>query len=391
MINTIPIETEFRQQLIQLIQFFQFSQWHAYGEAEAECAMLQRLGIVDLVLTGDSDVFLFGAQCVMRRWPSKPYEPVACFDQTWITDKTGLDRSDLILIALLRGSDYDTKGTRGIGTLVAAQLAHCHFHRSLMDDIQLTGREVPLDNERVQHMYDDLTYELQHNRTQNLSRKHAGVVLDPKFPDFSIVIDFIHPLTNIGRKASIPKATRLADNLNQPQEPQWTELARFCQHAFHWPANYLLKRFSSVLFPAYMINTLRRLAASQASVQRPVRLDDYYRDKARQVRQNIIVQVTAQKYLQETQEHVCRVEWDMSCWTEFLQLLKIKLDSTAYIEQFDNSEPEAHLFDQVKRQWIPLNPIRSLYPHLLSDKKNKKEELFSTSTVFIVPKRRQPL
>ncbi|KAI8389417.1 hypothetical protein BD560DRAFT_320262 [Blakeslea trispora] len=356
--------------------------------------MLQRLGFVDLVLTGDSDAFLFGAQCLMRRWPAKPYEPVACFDQTWITDKTGLDRSDLILIALLRGSDYDTKGTRGIGTLVAAQLARCHFHRQLMDDIQLTGRDVPLDQERVQHMYDDLTYELQHNNTHNLSRKHKGVVLDPNFPDFSIVMDFIHPLTNISRQASIPKATRLANNLNQQQEPQWSDLAKFCQHAFHWPANYTLKRFSSVLFPAYMRQKLRRLAAAQPSIQRPVRLDDYYRDRAHQYKNSIVVQVTAQKYLQEEQEHVCRVEWDVACWNEFVDLLKKDLDYNAYLENLiaEDEVEVGQLFDQVKRQWVSLNLIRSLYPHLLSayDNKKGKKDPISASTVFIVPKRRQP-
>ena len=39
----------------------------APGEAEAELAYLNRIQAVDLVLTSDSDVFLFGATHVMRR------------------------------------------------------------------------------------------------------------------------------------------------------------------------------------------------------------------------------------------------------------------------------------------------------------------------------------
>ena len=41
--------------------------YQAPGEAEAELAYLNRILAIDLVLTSDSDVFLFGATHVMRR------------------------------------------------------------------------------------------------------------------------------------------------------------------------------------------------------------------------------------------------------------------------------------------------------------------------------------
>ncbi|KAH9209001.1 PIN domain-like protein, partial [Leptodontidium sp. 2 PMI_412] len=41
--------------------------WHkAPAEAEAECATLQKLGIVDCVWTEDADAFVFGAHTVLR-------------------------------------------------------------------------------------------------------------------------------------------------------------------------------------------------------------------------------------------------------------------------------------------------------------------------------------
>lgn len=38
----------------------------APGEAEAELASLSNLGLLDVVMTDDSDVFVFGARCVIR-------------------------------------------------------------------------------------------------------------------------------------------------------------------------------------------------------------------------------------------------------------------------------------------------------------------------------------
>jgi Holliday junction resolvase YEN1 len=44
---------------------FQIQQ--APGEAEAELAQLNKAGIIDIVLSDDSDVLLFGATHIMRK------------------------------------------------------------------------------------------------------------------------------------------------------------------------------------------------------------------------------------------------------------------------------------------------------------------------------------
>ncbi|KAL7312606.1 hypothetical protein PS15m_008355 [Mucor circinelloides] len=441
-INTKPLETTFRSNLIAMIKFFRFSLWDAYGEAEAECALLQRLGFVDAVYTGDSDVFLFGARRVIRQWPAKRYEPVSVYDITWICDSTTLDRSDLILIALLHGSDYDTKGTKGIGINVAAQLAKCHFHRALFDDIQVAGR-ASLDDERVQHLFDDLTYELQHNSTRNMLKKHTGVTLDPKFPDFSIVIDFIHPLTNIeSDDPLILKAARqLKENLDTFHEPDWQNLANFAQHTFKWPAEYVLKRFTSLLFPAFMANRMRRRTAvtrsltisSQSSQQsdtssQQTSLRDYFRPSQRSgSNQNVekaseIVRLTAVRVMPEGDLKQYRVEWDKGCWEHFMTLVKSRLDYEAYntpentmvlsqrIDEDVDDPPEEEeqegtnsqkgackrpLFDLVKRQWVDADDVHYKYASLALEFQGKKRKSSAkiggqtklTSFLILPPKR----
>ncbi|KAG0951017.1 hypothetical protein G6F57_001705 [Rhizopus arrhizus] len=387
LINTMPLDTTFRTNLLDLIRLFNFSSWEAYGEAEAECAMLQRLGFVDLIMTCDSDVFLFGARRVIRQWPTKRNEPVECYDLTWITDATGLDRSDLILIALLKGSDYDVQGTQGIGIQVAVGLAKYHYHRELFDDILSIDRRHALDEQKVQHLYDNLTYELHHNTRGYIQKKYTNIQLDPKFPNFFIVNDFIHPITHIQSASYIPKAQELQLNLNYYHEPDWEQLAPFIQHTFKWPIDYVLKRFTLLAFPGYMINTLRRqrpgykkphmlkntkLSSSQKAKYQ-TSLDNYYKltSKARTLSRNVIIErITANKIINDTIK-LYRVEWDQVHLKGFYNKIELKLDRKAYKDiklHEDEDEDEEYQRDNVwhtvKRQWVDATLIHNVYPSL---------------------------
>ncbi|PVH17600.1 uncharacterized protein CXQ87_000491 [Candidozyma duobushaemuli] len=109
----------------------------APGEAEAECAWLQRLGVVDYVISDDSDTLVFGATKMIRQFNRVKYmndedKPVLSNTDYYvtpvrmekITEVTGLDRNRLVLIAILRGGDYST-GAEGIGMTRAKEIALC--------------------------------------------------------------------------------------------------------------------------------------------------------------------------------------------------------------------------------------------------------------------------
>lgn len=57
---------EMRDDVIALLNVFELPYMIAPYEAEAQCAVLEQLGIVDGVVTEDSDAFLFGAKTVYR-------------------------------------------------------------------------------------------------------------------------------------------------------------------------------------------------------------------------------------------------------------------------------------------------------------------------------------
>lgn len=109
----------------------------APAEAEAECAWLQKLGVVDYVVSDDSDTLVFGATAVLRMFNRVKYfdeenNPVLSSTDYYvtpiymkhITQRTNLTRDRLVLIAILRGGDYST-GSDSIGITRAKEIALC--------------------------------------------------------------------------------------------------------------------------------------------------------------------------------------------------------------------------------------------------------------------------
>lgn len=89
-------------------------------EAEAQCAQLYSMGMVDGIITDDSDCFLFGGSRIYKNmFNQKQY--VECYIAEDIEHKCGLDRDKLIELALLLGSDY-TEGIKGIGPVLAMEI-----------------------------------------------------------------------------------------------------------------------------------------------------------------------------------------------------------------------------------------------------------------------------
>lgn len=91
-------------------------------EAEAQCAALEVLGLVDGVISDDSDCFLFGARAVYKNmFDERKY--VEAYMTADVEVELGLARKDLVSMALLLGSDY-TEGVRGVGIVNATEIIH---------------------------------------------------------------------------------------------------------------------------------------------------------------------------------------------------------------------------------------------------------------------------
>ncbi|KPM04734.1 XP-G DNA excision repair-like protein [Sarcoptes scabiei] len=104
----------------ELLRLFGVPWIVAPAEAEAQCAILEELGICEGVITDDSDIFLFGGKNVYKNFfVNTKY--ILNFKIEDLKKFYGLDRTKFICLAMLCGSDY-TLGVDGVGPVTALEI-----------------------------------------------------------------------------------------------------------------------------------------------------------------------------------------------------------------------------------------------------------------------------
>lgn len=104
----------------QLLTLFGLPYITAPMEAEAQCAELVHLGLVDGIVTDDSDCFLFGGTRIYKNMFNQA-KYVECYLANDLEKEFDLDRNKLIRFAHLLGSDY-TEGIPGVGPVTALEI-----------------------------------------------------------------------------------------------------------------------------------------------------------------------------------------------------------------------------------------------------------------------------
>ena len=177
----------------KLIRHFSFPHHTAPGEAEAECALLQKKGIVDMVMSQDGDAIMFGSGVTLRDWSkegtkgNKTPTHVNVLDLPRLKERSRLDPEGMILVALLSGGDYDQNGVAGFGAGLACEAARAGFGADLLHLIRQD------DESGLNKWRERLQYELESNESGYFRKKHKTVRIPDSFPDRSIVNYYINP------------------------------------------------------------------------------------------------------------------------------------------------------------------------------------------------------
>lgn len=118
--GTLTVTTRIVEEAKELLTLFGVPFIDAFGEAEAQCALLERLKFTEGTITDDSDIWLFGAQNVYRNLFSDD-KYVMQYKFSEILYHLRLTRENLVCFAMLVGSDY-TDGIMNVGPVTALEI-----------------------------------------------------------------------------------------------------------------------------------------------------------------------------------------------------------------------------------------------------------------------------
>ena len=244
----------------QMLKLFGFPFLIAPGEAEAECANLQKEGIVDAVLSEDVDTLMFGCNKSMRNWTGEgtrrkktPTHVSVYSAESTQRGKSGLDREGMVLIALMSGGDYIPAGIPGCGIKIACEAARAGFGKGLCS----LSKE---DTVGIRQWKERLQYELRTNESGFFRIKHKALQVPESFPDAAVLGYYTHPVVSSPEKVLQLKGSILWDGIVDIQG-----MRVFVANAFQWQKMSGAKKFIRGLAPALLTHTLRRIGDESAS------------------------------------------------------------------------------------------------------------------------------
>lgn len=251
--NAAHASAYFMQDTKELLTLFGFPIHMAPGEAEAECALLQSIGVVDAVLSEDVDTLMFGCTMHLRNWSSistkrKTATHVNLYRTGKVRAEYGLDSHGMILVALMSGGDYLPEGIQGCGIKIACEAARAGFGAELC--------KITDDDEKALCEWRDwLGHELETNEGGHFKRTHKALKVLPNFPDKTVLKYYTHPVTS-----SMEELKEVSRQIDWDREINVAQLRLFVAMMFEWVNLVGAMKFIRGLAPALLVRKLRERA-----------------------------------------------------------------------------------------------------------------------------------
>ena len=224
----------------------------APGEAEAECALLQKEGVVDAVLSEDVDTLMFGCTKLLRNWNGdasrKGTTPthVDMYDAHRIKTEKSMDREGIVLAALMSGGDYMPEGIPSCGIKTACEAARGGFG----SDLSSISKG---DKDGLREWRERLEHELQSNESGFFRTRHKALKVPESFPDTSVLYYYSKPVVS-----APDQVERYRRNIQWNAGMDVQSLRNFVVEAFEWRYKIGARHFVRGLAPS-------RLAAQMGS------------------------------------------------------------------------------------------------------------------------------
>jgi Holliday junction resolvase YEN1 len=237
----------------KLVQLFRYPHHTAPGEAEAECAFLQKHGIVDAVMSQDVDAIMFGSEMTLRNWTkeatrgNKTATHVDVLRAGEVKDASGLTPEGLILVAMLSGGDYDADGVAGFGVTLACEVAKAGFGEELLE---LVAKDDLLG---LREWRDRLQVELETNESGYFKVKRKTLRVPTDFPDRTILGYYTNPA--VSPMSELPLLQKKWEDV-WDQDIDLAALRQYVADRFDWLYDTGAKKLTRCLAPSLLAHRL---------------------------------------------------------------------------------------------------------------------------------------
>ncbi|XP_066476344.1 DNA excision repair protein ERCC-5 [Tiliqua scincoides] len=225
----------------ELLRLFGIPYIEAPMEAEAQCAILDLTDQTSGTITDDSDIWLFGARHVYKNFFSQN-KYVEYYQYVDFQNQLGLDRSKLINLAYLLGSDY-TEGIPNVGYVTAMEILNEFPGRGMEPLIKLMEWWAEAQNNKKMRPNPHYT---------KVKKKLQQLQLTPGFPNPAVAEAYLHPVVDESKGSFIWG------------RPDVEQIREFCQNRFGWTKS----KTDEVLLPV-----VKKLNAQQSQL----RIDSFFR------------------------------------------------------------------------------------------------------------------
>ncbi|KAK4458684.1 hypothetical protein QBC42DRAFT_340870 [Cladorrhinum samala] len=240
----------------RMIRLFGFAIHDAPGEAEAECALLQKMGVVDAVLSEDVDTIMFGCGMTLKNWTAEgkgsgPPTHVSVYEADEIAKgESGLDREGMVLVALMSGGDYIPEGVPGCGVKVACEAARAGFGKELC-------KIKKADAKGLEEWKERLLRELKTNESGYFRTKHKALEIPEDFPNMEVLRYYTHPV--VSKESTVE---RLKREFPRRGAVDVIGLREFVGETFDWSFLGGAIKLTRVLAPGLLVHYLLESYAS---------------------------------------------------------------------------------------------------------------------------------
>ncbi|KAI4464459.1 dna repair protein complementing xp-g cells-related [Holotrichia oblita] len=210
------ITDQMYQEAQELLQLFGVPYVIAPMEAEAQCAFLNEINLTDGTITDDSDIWLFGGKTVYKNFFNQS-KLVLEFKAEDIQDSFKLSRYEMILLALLVGSDYTT-GLQGVGPVTALEI---------LATFPPPKNEMSLNHIKLLTGLREFRRWFNNNKSGKSNRmglrsKLRNVEISEQFPSLQVVQAYLQPAVETSKESF------------SWQKPDAVSLIEFARHKFGW-------------------------------------------------------------------------------------------------------------------------------------------------------------